>query len=485
MAVTGIGAGRDPRRWAALVLLCVASFMMILDSQIVILALPSIQKGLGLQTGQAQWILTANAITFGGLLLLGGRAADLLGRRLVFMIGLAGFLCTSLVSGLAWNGQMLVAARALHGLSSAMMVPSALSILMNTFPDGRERNRAIAAWSAVGGIGATIGLLAGGELTTALGWHWVFLVNVPVVLAVLVATPFVLRESRDHGRRRTFDVAGAVTSTGALVALIYALVNAPAVGWASTRTLGLLGIAAVLVALFFVIESRSAAPLVPLRLLRKRTVLTGNLLMALVAMVVWGEGVLISLQTQQVLGYSAFESGLASCVMPILAVAGAYIGQAIVTRRGFRVVAAVGALALGVACLLLARIPVNGHFLTDIFVALIIFGLGLGAGNTTASIVALSGVDEPESGLASGLNSAAFQIGGAFGVGLVTTVAVSVTAGSTAAVRLASGFHAGFYALVIVTLVTFATAFLLPAQVRRVRSRSAATPPPSDLGKAA
>ncbi|MDQ7810296.1 MFS transporter [Amycolatopsis sp. A133] len=485
MTVTEIGAGRDPRRWAALVLLCMASFMMILDSQIVILALPAIQQGLDMAPGAAQWILTANAITFGGLLLLGGRMADLLGRRLVFMLGVGGFLGTSLVSGLAWNGDVLVGARALHGLSSALMVPSALSILMNTFPEGRERNRAIAAWSAVGGIGATAGLLVGGQLTTALGWQWVFLVNVPVVLAVLVVSPFILRESRDHGRRRTFDLAGAVTSTGALLVLIYALVNAPAAGWGSGRTLGLFGAAAVLIALFFVIEARSAAPLVPLPLLRRRSVLTGNLLMGLVAMVAWGEGVLISLHTQQVLGYTAFQSGLASCVMPILAVLGAYIGQALVTRRGFRLAAAAAALVLGLACALLARIPVDGRFAADILLPLVLFGLGLGVGNTTASIVALDGVAEPESGLASGLNSAGFQIGGAFGVALVTTVAVAVSAGSTEPARLAAGFHAGFVALVIVAAVTVATALFLPAFVRRAGSRPTAVPAADELGKAA
>jgi MFS family permease len=364
-------------------------------------------------------------------------------------------------------------------------VPSALSILMNTFPEGRERNRAIAAWSAVGGIGATAGLLVGGQLTTALGWQWVFLVNVPVVLAVLVVSPFILRESRDHGRRRTFDLAGAVTSTGALLVLIYALVNAPAAGWGSGRTLGLFGAAAVLVALFFVIEARSAAPLVPLPLLRRRSVLTGNLLMGLVAMVAWGEGVLISLHTQQVLGYTAFQSGLASCVMPVLAVLGAYIGQALVTRRGFRLAAAAAALVLGLACALLARIPVDGRFAADILLPLVLFGLGLGVGNTTASIVALDGVAEPESGLASGLNSAGFQIGGAFGVALVTTVAVAVSAGSTEPARLAAGFHAGFVALVIVAAVTVATAVFLPAFVRRAGARPAAVPAADELGKAA
>ncbi|GLY00464.1 MULTISPECIES: MFS transporter [Actinoplanes] len=453
---------RPPSRTAALVLLCLASFMMILDSQIVILALPSIQDGLGLPPAQVQWVLTANAIAFGGLLLFGGRLADLLGRRRMFMIGVAGFTVTSIISGLAWEGQVLIAARALHGLSSALMVPSALSILMNTFPEGRERNRAIAAWSAVGGVGAVVGLFVGGGLTTVLGWQWVFLVNVPVVLGVLLATPFVLRESRDQRRDRTLDVAGAATITGALVALIYAVVNAPAVGWADVQTLGLLGLAVLLVALFVLAESRSAAPLVPLRMLAMRTVTTGNLLMALVAMIAWGEGVMISLFTQQVLGYSAFESGLASSVMPIVAVAGAYVGQALVNRRGFKVVAAAAAIALGAACLLLARMPVDATFLAHIMVPLAVFGLGLGMGNTTASIVALTGVAEPESGLASGMNAAAFQIGGAIGTAVVTTVAVSVTAGSEAVPDLAEGFQAGFLVLAVVAVITLVSSVILP-----------------------
>ncbi|MFD0201038.1 MULTISPECIES: MFS transporter [Saccharothrix] len=467
---------RDPRRWWALVLLCVASFMMILDSQVVALAMPSIQGGLDLPTEQAQWILTANAITFGGLLLLGGRAADLLGRRVVFMAGLIGFLVTSLVSGLAWNGEVLIAARALHGLSSALMVPSALSILMNTFPEGSERNRAIASWAAVGGVGAVAGLLVGGGLTTGLGWEWVFLINVPVVLAVLVLSPFVLRESRDHGRGRTFDVAGAVTITVALVALIYATVDGPAAGWASTQTIGLYSLAVALIALFLVIEARSSAPLVPLALLRKRTVLIGNLLMALVAMLAWGESLLISLHTQQVLGYSAFEAGLAGAAMPIMSVAGAYTGQAIVTRRGFRLPMVFAALALASACLLLARLPVDVDYATDMLLALLVFGVGLGAGHTTSQIVALTDVDEPESGLASGLISAGFQVGGAIGTAIVATVAVSVTAGSTEPVDLAAGYHAGFLALVVVAALICALSVFLPAYVRRARTGQAKTP---------
>lgn len=457
----GTGAGPDRRRWVALVLLCVASFIVILDSQVVILALPSIQKGLSLSPAQAQWALTANAVTFGGLLLLGGRAADLLGRRRIFLVGVALYLVTSLVSGLAWDGGVLVAARAVHGLSSALMVPSALSILMNTFPKGRERNRAVASWSAVGGVGAVIGLLVGGGLTTGLGWQWVFFVNVPVVLAVLIAAPFVLRESRATGQRRTFDVAGAAVITAALVALIYATVNGPAAGWTSTSTLGLYAAAVVLGALFVLIENRSAAPLVPLGFLRRRTVLVGNLLMVLGATVVWGEGLLVSLHTQQVMGYTAFQSGLASAAMPITSVAGAYVGQAMVTRYGFRIPLWLSAILLAAGCLLLASLPVHAALATDILVPLVVFGAGQGAGNAATQIVALTRVAEPESGLASGLISAVFQIGGAIGAAVVTTVAAAVTAGSTAPTDLAAGFHAGFFVLAGLCVGLIALAFPL------------------------
>lgn len=470
--MTDLRSRRNSRRWAPLALLCVASFMMILDSQIVILALPSIQTELGLSATQAQWILTANAVAFGGLLLLGGRAADLLGRRLVFMLGVLGFLVTSVVSGIAWNGTVLIGARALHGFSSAAMVPSALSILMNTFPEGRERNKAIAVWSALGGIGAVAGLLAGGGLTTAFGWEWVFLVNVPVVLGVLVLAPFVLRESKDHTQNRKFDTAGAVTVTAALVALIYAFTTAPAVGWGSTRTIVLFTVAAALIALFVLIESRSAAPLLPLHLLRKRSVVAGNLLLVLGAMVVWGEGVLLSLHTQQVLGYSALASGLASAAMPVMAVAGAYLGQANATKRGLRKTAAPAAVTMAVACVLLAQLPTEGSYVLYLLGPLIVFGLGQGAGHTAAMIGSLTGVDERDSGLASGLNSASFQIGGAFGVALVTSVAVSVTAGGTTPAALASGFNAGFWFLAAVASGMAVVAALLPAFIRRARAQA-------------
>lgn len=457
-------SARSSRRWAALAVLCCASFMVILDSQIVIVGLPSIQAALDLQPSVAQWVLTANLITFGGLLLLGGRVADLLGRRRVFLLGLLGFLVTSLVSGFAPNGEVMVAARAIHGVSSAMMVPSALSILMNTFPEGRERNQAIAAWSAVGGIGATVAMLIGGSLTSNLGWESVFLVNVPVTLALLLISPLVLPESRADRVRRRFDLAGAATSTAALAILVYAISDAPAAGWTSNQTVGLFGLVVLLAGGFFVIEARSSAPLVPLRLLRSRTLVIGNLLMFVVAMMVFSLSYLSSLYAQQVLGYSAVRYGILGSVMPLMAVAGAYIGQALVTRRGFRPVAVPAMVLMGVGLALLIRIPVQGSYLNDLFAAFMIFGLGLGAGHTTASIVALTGVAERESGLASGLVHASFQVGGGLGLAIVSTVAVTFGTGPDRIAGLTNGFQAGFVACVAFAAVAVVVAILLPSR---------------------
>jgi MFS family permease len=269
-------------------------------------------------------------------------------------------------------------------------------------------------------------------------------------------------------------VAGALTITVALSVLIYATVEGPAAGWASVQTIGLYALTAGLLALFLLIESRSSSPLVPLRILRKRTVLIGNLLMMLVAAIVWGEGLLISLHTQQVMGYSAFESGLASAAMPIMSVAGAYVGQALVTRRGFKLPMAVGAIGMGIACLLLTSLPIDADITTTIILSMALFGLGLGIGHTTSNILALTDVDEPESGLASGLISAGFQIGGAIGTAIVATVAVSVTAGSTETADLSAGFEAGFGALVVIALLALLLAFAQPAYARRTGKRRAA-----------
>ncbi len=464
--VPDVLARPDPRRWRALALLCTANFMVILDAQIVILAVPSIDRALGLSAGGAQWVLSAYLLSFGGLLLLGGRMADLLGRRRVFMAGTALFLVSSLACGLAWSEAVLVVARVVQGVSAAVMAPTALSILMTIFAEGRERNKALGVWSGMGGMGATAALLIGGTVTQALGWEWIFFLNVPVAAALFVLSPILLDESREASRRRTYDLAGAVTITAALVLLIDAIVEAPRAGWSSAQTIGLLAGAAALVAIFVRIESRSAAPLVPLRVFRMRTLVGGNLAMLLFGMIAWGMGLTLAQYAQQVLGYSPLQFGAGTIAMTAMAAAGAYAAQFLTTRIGSRAVATAGMALLAGGTLLLARVSVHGGYLGDILPGLLIFGPGLGGGTVAASVAALGGVTEQEAGLASATNTAAFQIGGAFGAAIVSTVAVSRAAGPDPLVALTAGYRAGF-----ATCAVFAVIGILVTVVLLRRSR--------------
>jgi EmrB/QacA subfamily drug resistance transporter len=466
----------DPRRWKALALLCTASFMVILDAQIVILAVPSIEIDLGFAPGSSQWVLSAYLLTFGGLLLLGGRSADLLGRRRMFMVGTALFLVSSLVCGLAWTGGLLVAARAVQGISAAIMAPTALSILMNTFDEGAERNKALGIWSGIGGVGATAALLIGGTLTDGLGWEWIFFINIPVSVALLVLSPVLLRESRDRGRTRSFDFAGAVTITIAAVMFVYGLVEAPEAGWASVQTIGLFLAGALLIALFIRIEARSAAPLIPLRIFRSRTLVGGNLGMMMLGTLGFGISFVVSLYAQQVLGYSAIGFGLASVVMTVMAVVGSYTGQALVNKIGVRAVAVSG-LGLGVfGSLLLTQISVDGTYFGDIFWGLLVFGPGLGACFVATSIAALTGVAERESGLASALNTASFQFGGALGVALTTTVAVTTMGGAANLEELNGGFQAGFVVCAILGVIGVLATLLLLGKSRQKDPTPAVAP---------
>jgi EmrB/QacA subfamily drug resistance transporter len=457
----------DPRRWKALALLCVAFFMVILDAQIVILALPSIETELGFSADGAQWVIGAYLLSFGGLLLLGGRSADLLGRRRMFMLGTSLFLVSSLACGLAWSGAVLIVARVVQGVSAAIMAPTALSILMTTFEEGPERNKALGIWSAVGGVGATSALLIGGPLTDGPGWEWIFFINVPVALGLLALSPRLLRESRGQGAKRIYDVAGAVSITAALVALVYALVEAPDAGWGDGQTIGLLVAAGLLVLIFVRIEARSASPLVPLRIFRSRALVGGNLVLALLGMVAWGMSVTVSLYAQQVLGYTALEFGLGTAVMTVMAVVGSTGGQAIVTRVGTRLVATVGLVLTGAGCLLLTQVSVGGSYLGDIFLGLLIFGPGLGATYVAASVATLAGVAEQESGLASALNNAAFQIGGALGTAVVTTVAITNTDGPDRLSALTEGFQSAFAAAIVFPALGILCAIVLLGKVAR------------------
>jgi EmrB/QacA subfamily drug resistance transporter len=457
----------DPRRWRALALLCLAFFMVILDAQIVILGLPSIEEDLGFSAGGAQWVMSAYLLSFGGLLLLGGRSADLLGRRRMFMIGTALFLIASLLCGLAWSGGVLIGARVVQGVSAAIMAPTALSILMTTFEEGAERNKALGIWSAIGGIGATAALLIGGPLTDGLGWEWIFFINIPVALGLLALGPILLRESRGQVSERAYDLGGAVTVTGALVLLVYAVVEAPEAGWGDSQTIGLLVASALLLALFVLVETRSAAPLVPLRIFSSRTLVGGNLVLAALGMVAFGMSLIVSMYAQQVLGYSALEFGLGTAVMTVMAVVGSTAGQAIVTRIGFRSVAAVGLALTGAGCLLLTQVSADGSYMGDIFFGLLVFGPGLGAAYVAASVATLAGVAEQESGLASALNNSAFQIGGALGTAVVTTVAISEADGADPLSALTAGFQSAFAAAAVFSALGFLFAILLLGKPRR------------------
>lgn len=460
----------DRRRWYALALLCTAQFMVILDAQIVILALPSMERSLGLSPGVGQWVLSAYLLSLGGLLLLGGRMADLLGRRRVFMAGTVLFLVSSLACGLAGSAAVLVAARVVQGMSAAIMAPTALSILMTTFDEGPDRNRALGIWSGMGGLGATAALLIGGTLTQGLGWEWIFFLNVPVAALLCGLSPVLLRESRDAERRRTYDPAGAVTITAALVLLVSAIVGAPGTGWTSPATLGQLAAAVACGALFVGIESRSSAPLVPLGIFRSRTLAGGNLSMLLYGMLAWGLSLLVAQYAQLVLGFSPLQFGIASVALTAMAIVGAYAAQFFVTRAGFRVVAAAGMVSLGLGSVLLARVPVDGSYARDLLPGLLLAGAGIGGGSVGAAVAALGGVEERDAGLASATNTAALQIGGAFGAAIVTTVAVSQTAGAAHLAALTRGFHAGF-----VSCVAFAVAGLLLSLGLLRRRRASST----------
>jgi EmrB/QacA subfamily drug resistance transporter len=483
---SGVLNAPDPRRWRALALLCGAFFMVILDATIVLVALPSIQADLGFSAQGLQWVLSAYALTFGGLLLLGGRAADLLGRRRLFMTGVLLFTAASLICGLAWSPAALLTARVVQGVGAAIMTPTALSIISTTFPDGPERNKALGIWGALGGIGATAAWLIGGPLVDGPGWRWIFLINIPFGLAALALSPAFLSESRAALTRRSYDPAGALTITGALVLLVYAVVDAPQVGWGDTRTILLFTGSVVLLAAFALIESRHRAPLVPLRFLRSRTLVGANAVMLLFGTLAIAMPFVLTLYAQQVLGYSAVKFGLGSVVLALGVTVGAIVAQGAVLKVGVRPLAATGMALMGAGSLLLTQVSVGGSYFGDIFFGLLVFGPGAGFAFVTATVAALSGVDEHEAGLASGLNNTALQIGAALGVAIATTVAVTSSkdylaahAGANQLVVLNQGFQSAFLALVVLAAIGMALALLLLGHSRKARQeRLEAVPVP-------
>jgi EmrB/QacA subfamily drug resistance transporter len=455
-APTAVIEGADPRRWLALGVIVAAQFMVVLDVAIVNVALPSIKTDLDFSQESLQWVITAYSIFFGGVLLLGGRLADLLGRRRLFMGGLALFTIASLLDGLAWSEGSLIAFRSLQGLGAALLSPAALSILTTIFREGRERNLALGIWGAASGSGGAAGVLLGGALTSALSWSWIFFINVPAGLAVLAVSPWLLRESRADLAHRHFDFSGAASITAGLMLLVYALTRATEHGWWTLETVGLLTASAALVIAFVVIEFRSKAPLLPMRIFRLRTLSASNLTGLLMGGAIFSQFFLLTLYMQQVLGYSALETGVAYIALTLVIIAFSTVSQALVTRLGVRPVLASGMALSAAALVLYARLPVDGNYFTDLFPAFLVSGVGLALAFVPMSIGALTGVGQSDAGIASGLINTSQQIGGAIGVAVATTIATTFTsnyvdahpgASSLGGPALTHGFEIAFYVL--------------------------------------
>jgi EmrB/QacA subfamily drug resistance transporter len=453
----------NPRPWLTLAVVGAAFFMTVLDVAIVTVAIPSIQTDLNISESTVQWLLTAYAITFGGFLLLGGRMADLLGRRRIFVVGLILFTLASLTCGLSTSAGLLIAARAVQGIGAAIISPAALSIVSTTFTEGAERNKALGIWGALGGSGAAAGVLFGGILTKYLGWEWIFYVNVPVGALVLALTRPIVPESREEVAERRFDAAGAVTVTAGLALLVYAISKAPDVGWGSARTILVLLASVAVLAAFVVIELRSRAPVMPFSIFRVKTVTAANIVGFLLGAVIFANFFVLTLYVQQVLGWSALKTGLTFLATAGTTVIWAGVSQALVTRIGVRTVMTAGLVFLAVALYWYTRIPVDGHYWPDLLPGYLVFAVGIAFAFVPVSIAALAGVSSEQAGLASGLINTAQQIGGAVGVAAAATIFTSYARPRHFAPEaLTTGYQHAFWALVATALAgALAAAVLL------------------------
>jgi EmrB/QacA subfamily drug resistance transporter len=447
-------------------------FIVILDAAIVRLAIPVIHRHLGLSPAAETWVASSYMLTFGALLLLGGRFADLLGRRRMLLGGIALFTLASLGCGLAGSSATLIGARGAQGVGAAAMTPAALSILMRAFPEGAQRNKAIGVWSAAGASGAAAAWIIVGPLIDGLGWQWAFWINVPIGVVLAALAPILLPESRDSSAPRKFDIAGALSVTAALALLIYAVVDAPTHRWGSTRTLVLFAVSAALFLSFFVIERRAPAPLIPRRIASSRTLLAANVGLGGAMASIYGMAFILSLYGQQVLGWSALKLGYAACVLPASVAIGAGVGQALVTRRGARPVTLVAMVGLAGGFVLLSRLPIHSDYLGHMLPPLLVFGPAYGAAITGYSIATLSGVQPSDAGLASGLNNTFESIFGALGTAIMASIAVTHTntllhQGTAALTAQNEGFQfALVVAIVFPALGLFASLLLRPSKPR-------------------
>ncbi len=472
--------GRNTHKWAALALIVTAQFMVVLDVAIVNVALPSIKFDLGFSQSSLQWVISAYAIFFGGFLLLGGRIADLLGRRRVFVAGLSVFAATSLLCGLAWSEGSLIAFRALQGLGGALLAPAALALLMTTFAEGRERNRALGIYGAASGSGAAAGVLFGGVLTSYLHWSWIFFINVPVGIAAIALTPWLLRESRADLPHRHFDFAGAASITSGLMLLVYAMTRATTDGWTSPATIGLTAAAVALVGAFLLIEQRSASPLLPLRIFKIPTLAAANATMAVIGAVAFSEFFLLSLYLQDVLHYSPVQSGVAFLAFALTVVVVSNLAQMIVGRFGVRFTLTLGLLVSAASVAWLVRLPEQGHYFWDLFPAFVLGGAGMGLSFVPVTIASLAGVRRADAGIASGLVNTSRQIGGAIGLAGVSAIAAGATSryaddhGSV--VTGAAALDHGFRIALIVLAAMLVGGALISAGLIRPAPRPVAEP---------
>ncbi|BCJ53516.1 MFS transporter [Actinoplanes sp. NBRC 14428] len=438
---------RNP--WWTLAVLAAAQFMVVLDVTIVNVALPDIQQDLGFSASGLQWVVSIYTLLFGGFLLLGGRVADLLGRRRMFVVGLVLFGVTSLVAGLAQNPEQLVLMRAVQGLGGALMSPAAFAILTVTFAHGRDRNIAMGVWGGLAGLGGTLGVIAGGLLVDSLSWRWVFLVNVPIAVLLALLVPAAVAESRVHPEgRRTFDVAGALLSTAGLLAIVLGVIRAEPEGWASFQVVALLAGGLALLAAFVRVEARSAAPLVPLALFRSRGLTTSIVALAFNGGAFLGMFFLTAIFLQQVRGLTAFETGLQFLPMGLAAIASALVASQLVTRFGTRPVQIGGVVVSIAGLLLLSGADATGSYALTILPGTVLFGIGIIAVGTTASIAAVADVRHEQAGAASGVVNAGYQVGGALGLAVITTLATShveslLSGGAQAQEALVGGFQRG------------------------------------------
>ncbi|MGA2210576.1 MAG: MFS transporter [Acidimicrobiales bacterium] len=483
-AATAPAVSRSTPDWLILTLACVAQFMVLLDVSIVNVALPSIKHSLGFSQAELQWVLNAYTLTFAGFLLLGGRIADLFGRRRVFLLGLTVFTLASLLGGFAQDQAMLIAARAVQGLGGAILSPTTLTILTTTFREPKARARAMGVWSAVAGAGGATGALLGGILTQELSWRWILFINIPIGIVTFIVARLYLQESRAQGERQPLDVPGAVLVTAGLTALVFGVVRTTSVGWGSWQTLVALGLAVALVCWFLLHESRVArSPLMPLPLFRRRSIWTANLVMFLLSGALFAMWFFVSLYLQEVHGYTPLRTGFAFVPQTIAIIVGAQVSSRLVLRLGPRPILVVGGLLSALGLLLFSGLGIDTGYWSGFFVPSVLITLGLGLSFTPLAYAATAGIPPQEAGLASGLVNTSRQIGGAVGLAALATIATSRTHAVAAAVSgrlaLTDGYTLAFRISAVIALGAAAAALLVPAKQARVGAAGPAPAPAS------